>query len=263
MTMGRQLIRIDRDKLRAAVRKLRNEYVFYMLDDALELLPSAKLHKVAKKYLDVNRLRPDPEETARPSLLTKVKRFERASLAGEYYESFFVNSKSYTQKSAGTTAWIAEYRRHLDRCVISAKESDPAEAREAMEILFGLLDHIDECHDDVIFFADEGGSWQVGVDWGKVLPAYFEVLSATAQPKEYAERISALLSRHYSYGRDKMLAIARRTASPDQRKALAEVKGRNVLEVLGTLLPHLRPITSEGSIQRAWPLHRGNDRAEH
>ena len=30
---------IDRDKLRAAVRKLGNEYVFYMLDEAIDLLP--------------------------------------------------------------------------------------------------------------------------------------------------------------------------------------------------------------------------------
>jgi len=32
------------------------------------------------------------------------------------------------------------------------------EAREAFDILFGLLRHIDEGHDDVIFFADEGRS---------------------------------------------------------------------------------------------------------
>ncbi len=173
----------------------------------------------------MNRLRPDPEETTRPSLLTEVKRFNGASLAGEYHESFFVNSKNYTQKSAGTTAWIAECLRLLDRCVISAKESNPAEVRAAMDILFGLLDYIDECHDDVIFFADEGGSWQVGVDWARVLPVWFKVLSATAEPQEYAKRITAMLSRHYSCGREKRLAIARRTATPDQRKALAEVKG--------------------------------------
>jgi hypothetical protein len=102
---------------------------------------------------------------------------------------------------------------------------NPAEVRQAMDILFGLLNHIDEGHDDVIFFADEGGSWQVGVDWAKVLPVWFKVLSATAEPEEYAARITALLSCHYSYGRDKMLAIARRTATPDQRTALAEVEG--------------------------------------
>src|SRR5204863_9242563 len=115
--------------------------------------------------------------------------------------------------------------RLLDRCVISARKSDPAEVRQAMDILFGLLDHIDKCHDDVIFFADEGGSWQVGVDWANVLPVWFKVLSATAEPEEYAGRIRALLSCHYSYGRDKMLAIARRTATTHQRTALAEVEG--------------------------------------
>jgi hypothetical protein len=223
--MQRNPIPIDREKLRAAVRKLGNEYVFYMLDDAIELLPPAKLYKIAKKYLDLERLRPDAERPARPSLLTDVKRFEKASLAGEYYESFNVNSKNSTQQSSGTSAWIAEYRRLLDHCVANAKTNNPAEVREAMDILFGLLDHIDQCLDDVIFFADEGGSWQVGVDWPKVLPVWFNVLSATAEPKEYAERVTALLSRHYQYGRDKMLVIARRTATMRQRQALAEVEG--------------------------------------
>src|SRR5436309_14147614 len=127
-----------------------------------------------------------------------VELFEKASLAGEYYESFGVNSQNYTQKSAGTTAWIAKYLWLLDRCVINVKENNPVEVREAMDNLFGLLNHIDKGHDDVIFFADEGGSWQVGVDWAKVLPVWFKVLSATAEPEEYAERITALLSRHYS-----------------------------------------------------------------
>lgn len=225
MTMARRPIQIDRDKLRAAIRKLKYEFVCSMLDEAIELLPPTKLCKIAKKYFDLHRLRPDPEKATRPSLLTDIKLFEKASLAGEYYESFGVNSQNYTQKSAGTSAWIARYLRLLDRCVANAKAGNSAEVREAMDILFGLLSRIDDCHDDVIFFADEGGSWQVGVDWDRVLPVWFSVLSATAEPEEYAERIMVLLSRHYSYGRGKMLSIARRTATPHQRKALAEIKG--------------------------------------
>jgi hypothetical protein len=223
--MPRKPIQIDRDKLRAEVRKLGMEYIFYLLDDAIGLLPPAKLRKIAKKYLDLKRLRPDAEKATRPSLLDHVKRFEKASLAGEYYESFGVNSKNYRQQSAGTSAWISEFLQLLDRCVVAANKRSPAEVREAMDILFGLLNHIDKGHDDVIFFADEGGSWQVGVDWPKVLPLWFKVLAATAEPEEYAKRITALLSCHYSYGRDKMLAIARRTATTHQRKALVEVEG--------------------------------------
>ena len=85
--------------------------------------------------------------------------------------------------------------------------------------------HIDKGNDDVIFFADEGGSWQVGADWANVLPVWFKILSSTAAPEEYATRILDMLTHHYSYGREKMLAVARRTATPDQRKALAEVQG--------------------------------------
>jgi hypothetical protein len=225
VTRQRKHIRVDRDKLRAAVRALGNEYVFYMLDDAIELLPPAKLYMIARKYLDLTRLRPDAEQTKRSGLLTDVKRFEKKSLAGEYYESFNVDSKNYMKESAGTSAWIAEFRRLLDCCVISAKKSNPEDVRKGMDILFGLLDHIDECLDDVIFFADEGGSWQVGVDWEKVLPVWFKVLSASAKPQEYATRIATVLSTHYSHGRDKMLAIARRTANPDQRTALKGIKG--------------------------------------
>jgi hypothetical protein len=223
--MARKLTQIDRDKLRAEVRKLGNEYVYFMLDDAIEHLPMSKLHKIAKKYFDLERLRPDAEKATNPSLLADVKLFEKTSLAGEYYESFGVNSQNCTQMSAGTSAWVSEYLRLLDRCVINAKKSNPVEVREAMDLLFGLLNHIDEGRDDVIFFADEGGSWQVGVDWAKVLPVWFKVLAATAEPEEYAERITALLSSHYRCGRDKMLALARRTATTHQRKALADAKG--------------------------------------
>ena len=171
-------------------------------------------------------LRPDSVKRAKSSLLEEVKAFAKASLAGEFYEAFDVNSKNCTDQSNGTSAWIAACRRLLDRCVTEASSIDPVEVRQAMDTIFGLLDHIDAGRDDVIFFADEGGSWQVGVQWDKVLPAWFKALSATAPPEEYATRINALLARHCNYGRDKMLIVARRTGTPDQRRALAEIVNR-------------------------------------
>jgi hypothetical protein len=219
--MARHPIEIDRDKLRAAIRKLGDEYVFYMLDDAIDLLPPAKLHKIFKKYLDLTRLHPDNEKATKSSLLAEVKAFEKASLAGEYYESFNVNSRNFMEKSKGTRGWIAESHQLLERCVKQAK-TDPAEVRQAFDIIFGLLDRIDECQDDIIFFADEAGAWQVGVDWERVLPAWFKVLSATAEPEEYAQRIVGLLKQHYDYGSAKMLRVARKTATPTQRQALSK-----------------------------------------
>lgn len=227
MTMARKPVQVDRDKFRAQVRKLGNEYIFSILDEAIEVLSQPKLHKIAKKYLDLKQLCPDAEKAARPCLLTEVRRFEKASLDGQYYESFDVNSRNCMEKSPGTCAWIADHLRLLDRCVINAKKGNPAEVCAAMNILFGLLDHIDQGHDDVIFFADEGGSWQVGVDWPRALPVWFKVLAATAEPEEYAGRITALLSHHCHYDRDKMLAIARRTATIEQRNALNKFGSRS------------------------------------
>jgi hypothetical protein len=43
---------IDRDKLRAAIRRIGSEYVFHMLDDAITLLPQTKLRKLIAQYLD-------------------------------------------------------------------------------------------------------------------------------------------------------------------------------------------------------------------
>jgi len=212
--------RIDRDKLRAAIRTLGDEYVFYMLDEAIDLLPEAKLAKIARRYIDPARLQPDGN--AKRGLLAEVKAFEQASLRGEYYEGFNVNSKNFMDKSKGTRAWISECHRLLDRCVGRAKPHAPSgDVRAAFDIIFGLLRRIDEGHDDVIFFADEAGSWQVGVDWAKVLPPWFACLSATAGPDEFARRVAEVVGElSDSFDRKKHLLAARRIATPEQRKTL-------------------------------------------
>ena len=185
--MVRGTINIDRDKLRAAIRKLGHEYIFYMLDDAIELLPPARLLEIAEKYIDVRQLQSDSDEATKAGLLADVKVFEKASLAGEYYEAFDVNWKNSMEVSTGTAGWIAQCRRLLDRCV------------------------------------DEAGSWQVGVQWEKVLPPWFEVLSATVAPDEYAQRIVGLLKRHHKEVSDKMFTVACEVATPAQRQMISKV----------------------------------------
>jgi hypothetical protein len=118
--MQQKPFEIERDKLRTALRHLGSEHVFYMLDDAIDLLPPTKLHAVVKKYLDVSRLRPDADNPP-ARLLADVRVFERASLAGEYYESFAVNSKNCTQESSGTIAWIAQCQRSVKRDHLRSK----------------------------------------------------------------------------------------------------------------------------------------------
>lgn len=112
------------------------------LGEAPDWLPQTRLLELAKRYLDLSMLQPDgkPKET----LLEELKAFQKASLRGEYYQSFNANSKNYTEKPKGTRAWIANCQRLLDRCA------------------------------------------------------------------------------HQDYGRDKMLVVARKTATPAQRKALSD-----------------------------------------
>jgi hypothetical protein len=215
---------LDRDRVRAAVRTLPTEYVRYMLIDAIDLLPPAKLYAVAQKYLDLRALRLDRKKTKKASLLADVKAFEKASLVGELYDSFDVNSKNFMEQSRGTTHWIAECRRVLDRSVTHAQMEEPATVCQAFGIIFGLLDRLDQGRDEVVFFADEAGAWQVGIDWRTVLPAWFKVLSATAQPEEYGQRIARVLERHYSHGSAKMLGMARKIATPAQRAALGRLQ---------------------------------------
>ena len=182
---------IDRDKLRAPIRKMGTEYVFLMLDDAITLLPQGKLRKLIAQYLDPDEFRPDGARKV--YLLADVKAFQKASLAGKYYQAFAVNSKNYREKSGGTLAWIADCLRLLERCLVQSKKEDQKTVCQAFEIIFSLLSKIDEGSDDILFFADEGGSWQVGVDWEDVLPAWFRVLSARRKwlPKTILRSVSA------------------------------------------------------------------------
>jgi hypothetical protein len=97
-----------------------------------------------------------------------------------------------------------------------------AGVRYAFDILFKLLDRFDDANDRMVFFADEGGSWMVGIDWKHLLPAWFSVLSVTADPAEYARRFETFVDRYCNYQRAELLAEARHVATPSQRKEHAE-----------------------------------------
>jgi len=80
--------------------------------------------------------------------------------------------------------------------------------------------------DDIIFFADEAGSWQVGVDWDAVLPEWLKCLAETSSPEAFAEEAVATINDFDSYDLDKHMKEARRVASPAQRKVLTSRLGQ-------------------------------------
>ena len=214
--------RIDRDKLRVALEGLDEDAVFDMLREALDLLPPAKLAAVVGRHLDVTRLRPDTTGSgAMRALLAQVRAFDAASRTGLYYESFRVNSRNFMEQSRGTREFIAECNRLFARCVALAPHADPAEASEAFEILLNLLRSIDEGHDDIVFFADEAGAWQVGVNWATVFPTWFRCLSQTAAPDEYARRVAQAVDDFMDHAPDEYFAMAGKMGTVAQGEALA------------------------------------------
>jgi len=222
VTMGTGAAEIDLGKLRACLRTLRDEEVFLMLDDAIEQLSPENLEKVVRQYLDPERLRLDGVTIGPARLAASVRAFADATRAGDFYESFDVNSKNYTKLSRGTLAWISTFRRLIDRCVAAVEKEPASEVLDSMGVLLGLLELIDDSGQEVLFFADEGGSWLVGVDWGQVLPVWIRVLSASTDAKGF---VIAVVERHRRLppqAHAGFLELAEALAKPQQAAALVE-----------------------------------------
>ncbi|MFH1464662.1 MAG: hypothetical protein ABIO70_09770 [Pseudomonadota bacterium] len=212
---------IDRDKLRVFVRKLGSDEQFDLLDRAIDLLPASKLASFVQGYARPAELRADGP--AAVAVLAAVQAFHGASLRGDYYQDFRVNSRNFTRLSEGTRTWIAECERLMGLCVGAARGEEHAAVREAFELLFDLLCELDEGSDAIVFFADEGGSWQVDVRWESVLPAWFRCLAATAAPEEYATLAHGMIEFFAHHQAQELLPRALSVADTAQRAALAQL----------------------------------------
>jgi hypothetical protein len=191
---------------------------------AIEIVPKGKLRALVGGMVRLDEV-VEGRRGAAP-LLNEVRKFHEESLAGDFYDSFEVNSKNFMEKSEGTEAFIAEFDRLAGRCVRAATRPPLAPVRAAFDLLFALLRRLDEDPDSVVFFADEAGSWQVGVDWRTVLPAYFRCLAEGAPAEEYASEVDRAIEDFADYERPKLLAAARRVGTAEQKAALRRLPAR-------------------------------------
>src|SRR6266542_388073 len=213
----------DLEKLRVALRRLSRGALLAIAERATELVPRAKLAALVGDLVRLEDLA-EGGGGAKP-LLKEVRKFHEAALGGVYYDSFDVNSRNFMAKSEGTEEFIAEFERLLAKC-IRAMKRPRAPLREAFDLLFALLRRIDESPDDVVFFADEAGSWQVGVDWRAVLPAYFRCLAGGASGEDFAHEVDRAVTDFADYERPRHLAAARRVANAEQKAALRRLPAR-------------------------------------
>jgi len=191
---------------------------------AIDVVPRAKLRALVG---DMVRLDDLAKGKRRPSLLLdEVRKFHAASLEGDYYESFGVNSKNFMMKSEGTEMFIEDFERLVGKCVRAATADPSAPVREAFDLLFELLRRIDYDPDSVVFFADEAGSWQVGVDWHEVLPAYFRCLASDMTGEDFARAVDRTISDFVDHERPRHLSAAMRVSNAEQKAALRRLPAR-------------------------------------
>lgn len=160
------------------------------------------------------------------SLRDEVRTFHDACLRGDYYDSVEVNSKNHMDTSKGTDAFMAEFERLIEKCIRASAKGPLSPVREAFELLLALLRRLDRDPEGVVFFADEGGSWQVGVDWRAALTAYFRCLADGTPAEYFAREVDRGIADFADYDRPKHLATARRVNNAEQRVALRSLPAR-------------------------------------
>jgi hypothetical protein len=211
---------LDRQQIRRAIRQMDNDRIFYLLDDAISLLSPAQLSQLIAPYANPEQLA--AHGAAPRSLLAEVLAFQTASLAGEYYQESPNAARNHAENSRGTLSWITDYRRLLDGCVAESNIPSSRDTCQAFQILFALLDRLDNETAEEILFAEECGSWMVGIEWKRVLPVWFRVLAVTAEPTAYAVRVEAIVNR-YCHGQEaEMMALARSTEASVRQNPVCE-----------------------------------------
>jgi len=216
--------RVDIEKLRAALRHMSRGNLLSIASRAIELVPRARLGSLVAGIVRLDLLSEGTRDAA--SLLDEVRTFHDACLRGDDFESFDVNSKNYMDTSKGTDAFIVEFGRLIEKCIRASAKGRLSTLREAFELLFALLRRLDRDPDSVVFFADEGGSWQVGVDWRAALAAYFRCLADGTPAEHFAHQVDRAIADFADYDRPKHLGTARRVASAEQRVALRSLPAR-------------------------------------
>lgn len=210
---------IDFTAVRAELRALDRGTLLIIAELAIELMPAAQLSTLLSDYVRVE-TSPTEASHAPVSLPDEVRVFYDTAMAGNYYETVEINNRGGQEQSEGTDAFIAEFHRLLQKCIQASHQEVHAGLRESFEFLFALLRHVDEGNDDVLFFADDGSSLDVGVNWCAALPAYFNCLAKTSSPEEFARTVDKAVMDFVDYDRPWYTDAARKVGSDVQRIAL-------------------------------------------
>jgi len=180
-----EVCRIDEERLWWTMQGLDRDALMVLFARALAEVPVARLERVFRDYVRPGQIGASKEQ-AEQGLLANVEKFYGLARRGHFYEEIPYRG---SQQSRGTEFFVAQCNALFDRSVALSGSGEPAEVRAAIEMLMDLVRRIDE--EDIVYFTDEAGAWQVHVLWDRVLPAYFVCLARTATRSEYRPRSTA------------------------------------------------------------------------
>lgn len=181
--------RIDRERLWGATRGLQRGALLQLLQRALEQVPAEQLEHVLGDHFTAGEVGAPAGEAA-PALRAEVEQLCELAEAGVFYEVIPYRGR---EQSRGTQEFAARFNALLQRCASEPSSACARDLRVSIEALLGLLRAIDEGRKDIVYFTDEGGSWQLRTLWARVLPRYFECLARTSSEGEYRSAVEAAL----------------------------------------------------------------------
>jgi hypothetical protein len=184
---------VNHEKAWVVLCRLEREQLLVLFSRALRVVPAASLEQIFGDHAHPHEVG-EAQRVERPRLLDAVRAFVEAARRGEYYQDFRVNSHNCTDKSGRTLTFEAQLDLLFDRCVEEAVGGEPAQVVAAYDLLLDLLREIDRFErDDIVFFADEGGTWQFGLNWNRILPPYIRCLAKVVERNEFERRAEAVI----------------------------------------------------------------------
>lgn len=186
-----QLTAINHEKAFSVLTRLSRGDLLTILAKLLLRLKPGDLEAAFSDYARPAELG-DVDPQPRQPLLDVTREFTEAAMRGAYYEDFAVNWRNSTQTSGGTQEFEARLDLLFDRFIDESTTGDAFEVCASYELIFDLLREIDKFEKDIVFWADEGGVWNFGIPWRRVLPPYFRCLMKTA-PTECRAKAKAVI----------------------------------------------------------------------
>lgn len=199
---------VNHDKAWEVLRRLERDQLLVLFARTLRFVPATCLEQIFLEHAHPHEIG-DVHQVERRALIEAASAFVEAALRGTYYLAFPVNSHNCTDKSGGTQTFEAQLNLLFDRCVDEAAGGELTEVVTAYELLFDLLREIDKFEKDIVFFADEGGVWQLNLNWKRILPPFIQCLAKVTERGEFERRTNAVIEEFVdSWQRDEVRRLA-------------------------------------------------------